>query len=174
MLRRIMPAIKSLRFWQGLRKGSQGSSRVGLLPFLFVFINNQNKPTIMEAVDNTTNEKVKAPYKLVHIQGGNVALSYIPEIGGVPALVELVTLRRIIKSVQDISFTDMKDSMIGRIIDAKNMKDYMDILQKEISFHMTCNAILETDPEKAHEDIARAEDSDKEKESTMEFPDHRL
>lgn len=106
-------------------------------------------------------DKNKQGYKVITIAGGNVAVSYLPEIKGTAAVVDLATLIRITRNMPTESLALLKDNLCDKIQAAISTDHYVDIIGKELAFHFTCRKITETDLNLATEAVARAEETDK-------------
>lgn len=110
-------------------------------------------------------KKDKQDYKIITIAGGDVAVSYLPEIKGTAAVVDLATLVRITKGLRAWKFTEIRDSFCMQLAESQSMDQFIGMLGQELAFHITCNKIAVTDLNLAAEAIAQAEETDKERES---------
>lgn len=107
----------------------------------------------------TSTKAQKSPYKIVDLIDGqrDIAVSYMPEMKGIAAVVDLKTLIRITSGLQKYKFDDMKTLFCERLMEATTMEEYVDLLQDELAFQMTCNKITTTSFDEAKADVARAE-----------------
>src|SRR5260221_10728037 len=105
--------------------------------------------------------KNKQDYKVIAIAGGDIAVSYLPEIKGTAAVVDLATLVRITKGLRAWKFTEIRDSFCMQLAESQSMDQFIDMLSHELAFHLTCNKIAVTDLDLAAEAVALAEEIDK-------------
>jgi hypothetical protein len=79
--------------------------------------------------------------KLITLENGKEAVNFLPEHEGIAALVDLVTLQRLISSLPSAYFSRTKDQFIDAINDTENLDSYLEVVSNELAFHMTVNKI---------------------------------